>query len=213
MLTMMPNFFYPTVLLVFVRPALEFALETKKSCTPGRIVSFLQGVLCATFLAQKDYESAIASTVIYFISDMSFNKGFGKTEPWPMVIHHICGTLICLYSLHTQSWKESNEVESYVTRSLILMETTNISFQTSMVFYNEFEYVYIMVPAMLHFFVVRVLCLGYYVHPLNQTTMDYVVKGDATVKFQYFLAFTLWAMQMFWFLIWVFKAFTKEKTD
>ena len=206
MLTMMPTFFFPSMFLVLARPILEITLVRKKDCTPSRIVSLLQGALCAVLLAHKDYESAIASTVIYFMADTGFNWAFGKIERLPMVLHHMFGLLICLYSVHTQSWKESNQVESNVTRSLILMETTNISFQISMILYHEFDYTATMVPAMLHFLVVRVLRLGYYVSPTNATTLDYVLKGSATVKAQYFLAMSLWVMQMFWLLTWVYKA-------
>ncbi len=209
LLNMMPPFFFPSMFLVLARPILEFTIIRKKDCTPSRLVSYLQGALCATLLAYDDYQSAVASTFIYFVADLGFNWAFGKIERVPMILHHVFGALICLYSLHTHSWHPSKVVESDVTRSLILMETTNISFQACMILYNEFGYIPTMVPAIIHFFVVRVLRLGYYVNPLNATTLQYVLEGNSTIKFQYFLALSLWVMQVFWFVTWVCKVVVK----
>jgi hypothetical protein len=206
MASAMPLFFFPSMALVLARPLFEFILPRQKDCTPSRIVSLLQGALCAALLTVNDYESAIASTVIYFFADLGFNWAFGKVERLPMVIHHVCGALICMYSLHTHSWHK--KVEGDITRSLILMETTNISFQTSMILYNEFGHVPAMVPAMLHFLVVRVLCLGYSVNPFNMTIIRYVME-TSTLKFYYFIALSLWAMQVFWFVTWVCKVVIK----
>jgi hypothetical protein len=127
------------------------------------------------------------------------------------------GAALCAYAVNTQSFLKDGPPGD-ITRSLIFMETTNISFQASFVLYHELNYTAFMIPAILHFFVVRVLVLGHYIHPFEypggtwgwiqqQGKLSYIIPAT--------LSLLMWVLQIGWCVLWLWKlakhACKKEK--
>jgi hypothetical protein len=185
--------------LFAIRCTSEVQWSSKHKDSPGRLASLLQGVCVGAWILNNMYFKALASTSIYFILDcllnISLGKGSGVTHA-----HHLLGLALCTYSIVTSSFLD-NGIQGQITRALIQMETTNISVQGALLMYHEYNYVHLMIPAALHFFVVRILVLGYHVHPMNSSVWKVV-----TSKFMIGLWSTtllMWIIQMFWFIIWI----------
>ncbi len=185
--------------LITFRFFTELQWDTKHKETPGKIASLFQGLCVGLWIMNDMYYSAIASTFLYFIWDYAINVSLGK-DKLETQIHHLIGMALCFYSLDTSSYLKSN-IEGDITRTLILMETTNISFQAAFVLYNEFGYTHMMIPAMIHFFVVRVLCLGHFINPLNPDLV--VIINSRFMAALWAITFTMWMLQVAWISLWV----------
>jgi hypothetical protein len=206
---------YQSILLTLLRPFFEFSLTCKHPQTPGRIVSLVQGLCVSYWIAQNDYASAIGSTLVYFFVDYIFNYFFDTGNSLPMHLHHWVGGMLCYFAVQTQSW-DRMDVGGELTRTLILMETTNVSFHTAFLVYNEYNQSVLMIPALLHFFVVRILRLGLPISPFNYDTWGVVFMKSNENAALLLLCLCLWALQIAWCSLWCYRilqAYLKPKTD
>jgi hypothetical protein len=212
---MLPTMIYQSLAITLLRPLFELTLVVKHPQTPGRIVSLLQGLCVLYWIGQNDYSSAIASTLVYFIVDYIFNFVYCTSNNLPMHIHHWVGGALCYFAVHTQSW-ERTDVGGELTRSLILMETTNVSFHTAFLLYHGYQYAALMVPALIHFYVVRVLRLGLFINPFNEEAWGVLFFKSHANAVLLMLCLCLWVMQIAWFLLWSWRLIQscwKAKTD
>lgn len=203
-LAMIPSMIYQSLALTLLRPLCEAVLVCKHPQTPGRIVSLLQGLCVSYWIAHNDYFSAIASTLVYFVVDYMYNFMYGSSNSLPMHIHHWAGAALCYFSVHTHSW-DRPDVGGELTRSLILMETTNVSFHSAFMLFHEFDYAVLMVPALLHFFVVRVLRLGVFINPFNKEAWEVLFFKTYGNAFLLLLCLSLWALQIAWCAMWTWR--------
>jgi hypothetical protein len=178
---------------------------SKHNESPGRLASLLQGACVGAWIAHNQYFSAIASTSLYFVWDFLLNMGLGKGSNVTL-IHHGTGLALCAYSLITSSFLDPG-IQGQITRALIGMETTNLSVQAAFLLYHEFNYSYFMIPAALHFLVMRILVLGYYVHPLN--THVWKVVNTPFMRGLWCTTLIMWIIQIFWLVLWIQRVVKK----
>jgi hypothetical protein len=152
------------------------------------------------------FASAISSTLAYFVWDFALNILVGKGQLVTQ-LHHLIGIALCVYSLHTGSYLDP-EIQGQITRALIQMESTNISFQAAFLVYHEYKYPHLMIPALLHFFIVRVLVLGYYVHPFNSDV--HKVVDSRFMSGLWGITLAMWILQISWFLLWTSRIIQKS---
>lgn len=206
---------YQSLALTLLRPLLELTLPRKHVQTPGRCVSLIQGLCVSYWIAYNDYCFAISSTLVYFIVDYAFNFAFNTGNTLPMHIHHWVGAALCYFAVHTQSW-DRLDLGGDLTRSLILMETTNVSFHTAFLLYHEFNDSVLMIPALLHFYVVRVMRLGLYINPFNHEAWGILFFKNSINAAMLLFCLCLWALQIVWCITWCWRllqASCKTKND
>lgn len=194
---MIPLFVYESIGVTLLRVALELGLACKNPNTPGRIVSAVHSLACAMWISSSDWQSAISATFLYFMSDGIMNLA-SQPSNILMMVHHILGAVLCFAAIHFRLW-EGDTPEAAITNSLIMMETTSITVQAAFISYHEFEYADLMTPALLHFIVVRVLCVG---HPIL-THYEYVKASKSLVIHSlYVISCLLWLQQIAWSFLW-----------
>jgi hypothetical protein len=201
---MLPSFVYEAMAMIILRGGLEIALPRKHESTPGRIVSAAHSLACGWWISNNDWESAIAATFLYFVSDGVMHL---KIQPlnYTMLLHHFLGAVLCFAAIHFQLWR-GDTPEAALTNSLIMMETTSVSVQAAFIAYQEFEYAALMTPALIHFTVVRVICVGDAV----LKNVDYFrVHKSYSILLLYAFSCVIWLQQIVWALLWA-KRLLKE---
>lgn len=195
--TMLPSFVSEAIGVLLLRVALEFALPRKHESTPGRIVSAVHSLFCGYWISESDWQSAIAATLLYFVYDAALNFAFQEHSSKFMLIHHILGAVLCYAAIHFQLWKGETPAAA-ITNSLIMMETTSLTVQAAFIAYYEFEYAALMTPALIHFVVVRVICVG---QPILKH-YDYLTQGPIFLFCLYGVSCVLWVQQIVWAFLW-----------
>jgi len=196
--SMLPSFVYESISVLLLRVALELGLPRKHETTPGRIVSAVHSTACAWWISDSDWQSAIAATLLYFVYDAALNVAFQERTNKLMLIHHILGAFLCFAACHYQLWK-GDTPEAAITNSLIMMETTSISVQAAFISYHEFEYAVLMTPALIHFVVVRVICVG---HPIIKYYGLFTQSSSLVLLCLYGVSCVLWLQQILWAILW-----------
>jgi len=199
------DFVLQSLALFAFRCVSEVQWTSKHKEAPGRLASLLQGGCVGVWIAHNQYFSALASTSLYFIWDCFLNVCLGKGS-YVTLMHHGVGLALCVYSIITSSFLDPG-IQGQITRALIGMETTNLSVQAAFLAYHEFNYSYLMIPAALHFFVIRILVLGYHVHPFN--TSVWKVIGTPFMNGLWAFTLIMWVIQMFWLALWVQRMIKK----
>jgi hypothetical protein len=195
------DFAIQSLALFTLRCFTEMQWNSKRPEAPGRLASMIQGLCVGAWIVNNNYASAISSTLAYFVWDFALNIILGKGQSVTQ-FHHLIGFALCYYSLHTESYLDPGIV-GQITHALIQMESTNISFQAAFLFYHEYKYPHLMIPALLHFFIIRVVVLGYYVHPLNLDV--HKVVDSRFMSGLWGITLAMWILQISWFLLWASK--------
>jgi hypothetical protein len=200
MQTMVPFFLYESLGVLFLRGILEAGLPFKHPSTPGRIVSAIHSASCAWWISANDWNSAIASTFLYFVSDGIMHAANANPNKI-MIVHHILGAVLCFAAVHFQLW-EGYIPAADITKSLIMMETTSLSVQAAFLAFQEFDFEDLMTPALLHFIVIRVICVGHPIIKHFQTVRD---SQSLFYYNLYAISCFLWLQQIFWAAMWTWR--------
>jgi hypothetical protein len=66
--------------------------------TPPRIAALLHGALCTAFIMKGQWDQAVEATGVFFVLDLLFNIGLEQKVGWDMMLHHVMGAILCLFS-------------------------------------------------------------------------------------------------------------------
>lgn len=203
-----------TVCSVLTRTALErMRLRVHMHrATPGRLVSLLHGIFCSMLLfggAPAGTEMAVKLSAAYFVKDFVCNAVFNPSDVWRVdsVLHHTVGFFLCAGSALYKTYDTSHPGFA-ITRALVAMETTNVTFQAILVLKNEnIAYPRIMdVLAVLHWATLRILNLGMAVFA---TQVEVFYSHTAL----YCAAIAMFGLQGMWLLVILAKLCPENKTE
>jgi hypothetical protein len=196
--------------LFFGRVGLELWLPCKHESTPGRVVSSFHGVFVLSMIYFGLWKDAIDSTLLYFYFDLLFTIKLTPEEDrftmktLSMILHHLLGFCLCLYSSWTKSYEIQN-LASRVTRGLILLEVCNPLLHLAMLakledikLLNYFDH-QINVGMLLNYFYVRVWLLGNSLYVGNEEKELLRFYSTPPVTYFYVMSLALWFLQVGWF--------------
>jgi hypothetical protein len=201
-----------STLVLSTRAASEsiLRLRTRDKQTPARISSLIHALLCSAMLWDGKWGDAVMSTGVFFVLDFCMTFAIEKRMETEMIAHHVLGALLCLYSFLTGSAEIPN-VGLQLTRSLILMETTNPLLHTLILLRKEkldfWVPVHLLralqVVFLAQFFLVRIVHLGLALWNLSWK----IGNTNDFEKAMLFFSSNLWILQ--W--VWLFKLMRAAK--
>lgn len=197
------NFFNQILFLTITRCLADGFLgdHVRDTLTPSRVAAFLHGINVSFSIVENDWDTAVASTALFFILDLYFHYLFGTRINLEMKLHHIAGACLCIYSAISRSYS-FHHLGSELTKALILMETTNPLLQFLITLRNEnlqeylnkYSLYFIKLFFFFHFVFIRIVVLGkalYY-------TWQKLSYGTTLEVSMFWISLAMFFLQCFW---------------